>query len=66
MMSRVAEKMLCEAEGRKKAKRLRRDAVGVTLAPAATKVSDVAKVSGAIRASGSGFESSFVGTGWLH
>jgi hypothetical protein len=55
MMSRVAEKMLCEAEGRKKARRPGRDVAGAE-AMGAT------KVSGATRALGSGLESSFVGT----
>jgi hypothetical protein len=59
MMSRVAEKMLCEAEGRKKARRLERDAVGGMEESEAT---GATMVSGATRASGSGLESSFVGT----
>jgi hypothetical protein len=58
MMSRVAEKMLCEAEGRKKAKGLGRDVAVVT----DSETAGVTKVSEATRASGSGLESSFVGT----
>ena len=58
MMSRVAEKMLCEAEGRKKAKGLGRGVDVVTDSGTA----GVTKVSEATRASGSGLESSFVGT----
>src|SRR3984885_11767842 len=58
MMSRVAEKMLCEAEGRKMEKGLGRGAAVVTDSGTA----GVTKVSEATRASGSGLESSFVGT----
>jgi hypothetical protein len=57
MMRRVAEKMLCEAEGRKKARRPELDVAGV--------VEEVEgfEAAGATRASRSGLGSSFVGTG---
>jgi hypothetical protein len=58
MMSRVAEKMLCEAEGRKMAKGLGRG-VGVVTDSGTAEVIQVSEVT---RASGSGLESSFVGT----
>ena len=61
MMRRVAEKMLCEAEGRKKARRRERG-VADELAAGAVGVSEATGVPEATRASGSGLESSFVDT----